>query len=316
MEVIRGIQSLARSLPHPVVTIGNFDGLHLGHRRIIELAQEKARQRGGTCVAFTLRPHPQMALHPERQLPLLSTYDEKLEQLEAMGVAVTVEEPFSREFSEVTPKEFFTDTLLRRLSAEVLVVGYDFAFGRERKGDLATFGELCAAAGIELVVVPPFRIDGEVVSSSRIRQHLVAGEVDTASKLLGREFFYRGVVRKGDGRGRTLGFPTANIKVEEKLLLPNGVYATVAFWGGKKFPSITNVGVRPTFHGAGEKELPLLVETHLLDVDPDLYGNVLEVRFVQRIRGEIRFPGANELRAQITADIQQARVVLSSASRP
>ncbi|MCM2276768.1 MAG: bifunctional riboflavin kinase/FAD synthetase [Oligoflexia bacterium] len=306
MEVVQGIQALTRSLPHPVVTIGNFDGLHLGHRKIIELAQAQARVRGGVCVAFTLRPHPQMALHPERPLPLLSTYDEKLELLGQLGVDLTIEEPFSREFSEVPPKEFFTDILVRRLCAEAVVVGYDFAFGRERQGDLAMLEALCGGAGIELTVVPPFRIEGEVVSSSRVRQHLLAGEIEAATRLLGREFYYRGIVRKGDGRGRTLGFPTANLKIEEKLTLPHGVYATWALWNGKKFPSVTNVGVRPTFG----LESPVLVETHLLDVDTDLYGSALEVRFVRWLRPERKFSGIAELKSAILDDIDRARTCL------
>jgi riboflavin kinase/FMN adenylyltransferase len=193
-------------------------------------------------------------------------------------------------------------------------VGYDFAFGKERQGHLQALEELCKGAGVELTVVPPQRIEGEIASSSKIRQHLAAGEVDVAARLLGREFFYRGIVVKGEGRGRKLGFPTANLKIENKLTLPYGVYATwarcEALFPGQLLPSVTNVGVRPTFEI--EKELPALVETHLLDRTVDLYGNVFEVRFVKRLREERKFPGIDALKAQIQADSLLAKKQLQS----
>jgi riboflavin kinase/FMN adenylyltransferase len=211
--------------------------------------------------------------------------------------------------------------LLKRLGARAIVVGYDFAFGKERQGHLQALEELCKGAGVELTVVPPQRIDGEIASSSKIRQHLLAGEVDVASRLLGREFFYRGIVVKGEGRGRKLGFPTANLKIENKLTLPYGVYATwarcEALFPGQLLPSVTNVGVRPTFQGAGGlddsgKELPALVETHLFDRTVDLYGNVFEVRFVKRLREERKFPGIDALKAQISADSESAKKLLQN----
>lgn len=309
MEVLRGISELKRSIPHSVITIGNFDGVHLGHRTIIELALKRARARNGQCVAYTFRPHPQAALRPGTRLQLLSTYDEKLELLASLGVDVTVEEPFSREFSTIEPEQFFTDYILRRLNAEVIVVGYDFAFGKERHGHLDSLQQFCDRAGVELVIVPPQRVGSEVVSSTRIRQSLLAGDIENASQLLGRHFSYKGVVIKGEGRGRKLGFPTANLKLENKLTLPYGVYATIAVDGKTQYPSVTNVGVRPTFQ-TGDRELPALVETHLLDVSLDLYGSSLEVQFISRIRDEKKFNGIDELKAQIQKDADQARQCL------
>jgi len=313
METFRGIQTVSRSFPYPVVTIGNFDGVHLGHQQIIRLAVEKARANGGTAIAYTFRPHPQQALRPGTQIQLLTTYDEKLELLEKTGLDVTIEEPFSREFSTVSPKDFFTEVLLKRLGARAIVVGYDFAFGKERQGHLQALEDLCRGAGVELTVVPPQRTDGEIASSSKIRQHLMAGEVDLASRLLGREFFYRGIVVKGEGRGRKIGFPTANLKIENKLTLPYGVYATwarcEALFPNELLSSVTNVGIRPTFQG--DKELPVLVETHLFDRTVDLYGNVFEVRFVKRLREERKFPGIEALKSQIQADSVLARKELA-----
>jgi riboflavin kinase/FMN adenylyltransferase len=320
MDLYRGIQTLNRALPHAVLTIGNFDGVHLGHQTIVKQAIEKARSRKGTAVAYTFRPHPQIALRPESQgtALLLSTYDEKLELLGALGLDVVVEEPFSREFSTTTPDQFFTDVILRRVSAEEIVVGYDFAFGKERSGHLEQLRNWCKSAGIQLTIVPPLKQGSDVVSSSRIRQYLVTGEVESAGRLLGREFFYRGVVIRGEGRGRKIGYPTANLKLENKIALPYGVYATWAILSsGERLPSVTNVGVRPTFAApagtapanAGD-ELPVLVETYVLDKSFDLYGSTFEVRFVKRLRAEQKFSGIDALKAQIAKDVESARALL------
>lgn len=320
MQVIKGIESLASAqeggIKKAVVTIGNFDGVHLGHQKIISTAVEKARQIGGTAVGFTFRPHPRIALNPSAQIPLLLTYDEKIEKLSRTGLDLLIEEPFGRQFSTISPEKFFTDILMRRLDAHAIVVGYDFAFGKEREGHLDLLSRLCQDSGVELTVVSAQRTNDEVVSSSRIRQHLLAGDVEGANRLLGEEFFYRGVVEKGEGRGRKIGFPTANLKLEQKLALPYGVYATIArvLRGESRetYPSVTNVGVRPTFQ-TGDQQLPALIEAHLIDQEIDLYGATLEVRFVRRLRAEKKFSGIDELRRQISDDVQEARKALATA---
>ncbi len=305
MELVKGIQLLTHSLSHAVVTIGNFDGVHLGHQKIIDTAVKKARDRKGQCVAYTFRPHPQVALRPAAHVQLLSTYDEKIELLGRSGIDVVIEEPFSREFSSIEPEQFFSDILLHRLSVEAVVVGYDFAFGKERHGHLESLESLCKGASIELTVVEPHRSESEVVSSSKIREHLGAGRIEAANRLLGYSFFYRGVVVKGEGRGRKLGFPTANLKLENKLTLPYGVYATLALFDGKLFPSVTNIGIRPTFQ-TGEKELPVLVETHLIQSYIDMYGANLEVRFIGKLREEQKFSSVDQLKTQISIDIEKS----------
>ncbi len=313
MEVIRGIRNLKRALERPVVMIGNFDGVHLGHQKILSVAKEQARSRSGTLVAYTFRPHPRVALRPEAEIPLLLTYDEKLELLGQMGVDVVIDEPFSREFSTTTAERFFSDVILTQLNAVSIVVGYDFAFGKEREGHLDALASLCERAAVNLTVVEPQRLGDEVVSSSRIRKHLLAGDVAAAARLLGREFFYRGVVIKGEARGRKIGFPTANLRLENKIALPNGVYATWAVLGDRRFNSVTNVGTRPTFVEATGSELPVLIETHLLDQSLDLYGNTLEVRFVDRLRDERKFDSVEALTAQIAQDVIAARRILTSS---
>lgn len=301
-----------------VVTIGNFDGVHVGHQAIMRLTMDKARAHGAsgsansskksTSIALTFRPHPQIALRPEVDVPLITTYDEKLELIAALGIDRVVEQPFSREFSTTSPEQFFNEILLRSLSAEVIVVGYDFAFGKGRQGSLEAMEGFCKKAGVELVVVPAMRVDvegsSEIVSSSRIRNHLGQGDVSGAKTLLGRPFFYRGVVIKGEGRGRKIGFPTANLQFDKKLLLPNGVYSTESWSGGRKYSSVTNIGVRPTFH---TEAVGPSIETHLIDATIDLYGGPLEVRFLKKLRDEKKFESVEKLTQQIARDVQSAR---------
>lgn len=312
-RVISGIDELARELPHAVVTVGSFDGVHRGHQALIGEAIRQARAAQGTAVVFTFNPHPQAVLRPETAPPLLLTYEERREALLAQGPDLVIEQPFSREFSSFPAERFFGEVLLRKLSARSIVVGYDFGFGRDRAGSLEQLRKLCAESGVNLTVLPALRVGDEVVSSSRIRAHLQKGQVAQAAAFIGQPFFYRGHVIRGEGRGRTIGFPTANLALKHKLTLPYGVYATEAEVDGKIYASVTNVGVRPTF--AEGRELPALVETHLLGTTLDLYGKVLTVRFVEHLRSEKRFPSIDALKAQIAEDATRAAALLSAQSK-
>lgn len=292
-----------------VVTIGNFDGVHLGHKTILATALTKAQRTGLKMIVFTFRPHPQLALHPGKHIPLLSSYDEKVRLLYKEGAQQVIEEPFSREFSTLTPEEFFNKTLMERLHASHIVVGHDFAFGKERTGHLDVLAKLCEKNGVSLEIVPPFQRDGETVSSTAIRKHLQAREIRAANRLLGHEFRYHGIVMKGAGRGRTIGFPTANLRPEDgKLILPYGVYATrTQLNEGADLPSVTNIGIRPTFES---HEPEILIETHLLDLSKDLYGSDVDVKFFDFIRPEQKFEGPQALKNQIEQDLQAARLIL------
>ncbi|MEW6057207.1 MAG: bifunctional riboflavin kinase/FAD synthetase [Bdellovibrionota bacterium] len=312
MKIFRGHAEVDQKFSCPIVTIGNFDGLHLGHRRIIEDVLKQARQKGGTSVVYTFRPHPHLALAPDEDLQLINTYDEKIDLLREIGVDVVVEEPFSREFSTNSPEFFFNDILVGKLSANTIYVGYDFGFGKNRAGSLELLKKLCAGRGIELVVTEPFKINGETCSSSRIRNYIKDGNVSAASELLGRPFFYRGLVIRGQGRGHKIGFATANVHTESKLRVKEGVYATFAVYGGKRYLSVTNVGRQPTFNKSDDA--PVAVETHLFDFDQDIYGEVLEVQMVERIRDEVRFGGIDELVAQIRKDAEVAKKILARQS--
>jgi riboflavin kinase/FMN adenylyltransferase len=313
VEIYRGYDQVHRTYPGTVVTIGNFDGVHVGHQQILRTALAEAGRIGGTAIAFTFKPHPQVALRPESAPALLTTYEERLELIAAAGIPVIIEQPFSREFSTTEPEQFFNEVLLKRLNARSIVVGYDFGFGRGRSGHLEGLRAWSERSGVALTVVQPFQADGEIASSSRVREHLGRGEVEQAAKLLGRPFFYRGVVVRGDGRGRKIGFPTANIRPGNKIALPHGVYATWSIADGRCYASVTNLGVRPTFQGGDSKsEFPAIIETHLLDQDLDLYGRTVEVRFMKRLRTERKFAGVEALKAQISLDCVEARRVLDA----
>ncbi|MBI3557347.1 MAG: bifunctional riboflavin kinase/FAD synthetase [Deltaproteobacteria bacterium] len=310
MQIFHGYEEVNQAFPCPILTIGNYDGLHLGHRQIIESVIKRARAQKGTSVVYTFRPHPHLALTPDEELQLINTYDEKLDLLAEIGVDVVVEQPFSRKFSTITPEKFFSDILVKRLSAHAIYVGYDFGFGKNRSGTLDMLRGFCQAEGVELHVAKPLKIDGEICSSSRIRAHLKAGDVTSANKLLGREFFYRGVVVRGNGRGHKIGFATANVKTDSKLRVKEGVYATLAKFKGEVFKSVTNVGRQPTFNK--DSEVPVAVETHLFDFERDIYGEVLEVRMVERLRDEIRFDGVENLVKQIRTDVEAVRKILEN----
>ena len=308
-NVIQGISQFEQTLKHPVVTIGNFDGFHLGHQSIVQSAINEAKKRGGMAVAYTFRPHPQVALRPGAQIQLLCTYDEKIRLLSDFGLDLIIEEPFSREFSETDSHTFFSEVLLKKLGVEAIVVGYDFAFGKGREGHLENLEKFCKSSNVSLEVVQPLRTEGEIVSSSKIRAHLRSGEISIASRMLGRFFSYEGVIVRGAGRGNQLGFPTANLEIQNKLILPLGVYSTWAWIDGKKIPSVTNVGVRPTFLTTGQ-DVPPLIETHLLHTAQDLYGLHMKVEFVQKIRDEKKFDSIEHLKLQIQKDIEAAKIEL------
>lgn len=310
MKRFKGIQGYESSATRPVVTIGNFDGVHTGHRRILSQVRERARSLGVPAIVFTFQPHPRTVLKPDWEPLLLTTYEERADLIESHEIDILVEEPFSRDFSNTSAEEFFNRILVQKLNAFSVIVGYDFAFGKGREGGLKVLEDLCSKTGIEFTVTPPFRQNSDVVSSSKIREYLRTGNISNANDLLGYSFFYRENVIRGDQRGRKIGFPTANLIPQGKLILPFGVYATRTTHLDQEFPSITNIGVRPTFQNV-TTEASVVVETHLLDQDLDLYGRTIQVRFLEKIRDEVRFPDVETLTAQIRTDIQRVRTLLA-----
>ena len=295
------------SPPEAVITIGVFDGVHLGHQALIRKVVERAKQRGMVSGCVTFSPHPEDVLRPESDIAHLAAVEDRLATIKAMGVSQVVVMEFTHALSQLLP-EGFLGLLEQRFQLRELWVGTDFALGRGRSGTPERLAAIGLEKGFEVREFPPVEVGGQVVSSSRIRRLLAEGQVEEAALLLGRRYRLRGQVVPGDGRGRTLGFATANLAAEERMCIPgNGVYA-VWGWveGGEPRPGVANVGVRPTFDGEGRQ-----IEIHLLDYEGDLYRSRLAVDFVARLRGEQRFDSVEALVEQIGRDVRQARALLA-----
>jgi riboflavin kinase/FMN adenylyltransferase len=284
------------------VAVGNFDGLHRGHRRIIRRLRREARSAGLPICLLTFAPHPEKIFSPERIL-MIQTLDQRLRGLKKLGLDAAVVLPFSRPFARMTADAFASTILAKALRARIVVVGADFKFGAKRRGDAAFLTEAGRRLGFKTVIVPPLIDGGEAVSSSRIRSALAKGNVEEAARLLGRNYEIEGEIVSGAGRGRTLGFPTANLESPDEIL-PPGVFATRLIRKRRAWLSVTNIGSRPTF---GESEPT--VETHVLGASPDLYGAYVRLEFIARLREERRFAGPKALAAGIRADIAAARRV-------
>jgi riboflavin kinase / FMN adenylyltransferase len=307
MRIIRGLDRYPPDAPPSVVAQGTFDGVHLGHQAVIRTAVERARARGVSPVAVTFDPNPLAVLRPAEAPPELLPLDERLGRIGEIGPDVCLVIPFTREFAGVEAEAYVADVLLGLLRAREIVVGFNHAFGRGARGTPALLSAVAAPAGVRVHVVPPLRVEGVTVSSTSIRDALREGNVRRAERLLGRAYTLRGIVAQGAARGRTLGFPTANLAAPPGLPVADGVYAARAAWDGASALAVVNVGVRPTFDGATR-----VVEAHLLDAVPDLYGRHLTLAFVERIRGERRFESVEALRAQIREDVAAARRVLGA----
>ncbi len=307
-RIVPGARALAAPLTASVVTLGTFDGVHLGHRRLVGRAVEEARARGLPAVAYTFDPHPAKLLAPHAAPPLLATTAERVERLLELGVDLVVLEPFDRAFADLEADTWVARDLVGALHPVHVVVGFNFSYGRGRGGDPAHLVASGARHGFGVEVIDAIEAAGGVVSSTRIRGLLRSGAVQEAAQLLGLAYALSGVVIGGDRRGRTIGFPTANLEVEQELLPAHGVYATRAsIDGGPPRPAVTNVGVRPTFDGSAPR-----VETHLLDFEGDLYGRRLRVELVAHLRPERRFEGLDALVRQIALDAAEARRVLGA----
>jgi len=304
MQVWKGIHNRPVSKTPCVVTLGNFDGMHHGHQELLKVVQERAKALNALKIVMTFDPHPVQVLYPERGLKRLFPKEDLAEQLEKRGFDELILEPFSREFSQLKPENFFSDYLLKPMNLKALVVGHDFSFGVDRSGNLDKLKKFCLDSKVELDVIQPLAKEGGVISSTRIRKALQESDVEQATQLLGRPFYLRGLVEKGDQRGRQLGFPTANISPQNEIIPHNGVYLTRVSVQNKIYMAITNVGLNPTFNSPVLKPR---VESHLLDFDGDLYGLKMQVEFLRHRRAEKKFASVQDLVAQIRQDAQWAR---------
>ena len=302
---------LARPAPPVALAIGNFDGVHLGHAALLAETRARAARRGGPSAVLTFTPHPARLFAPDRAPPLIMPLERRLELLTDAEIDVAIVEPFTRAFASIEAPAFVSDVLARDIGARDVIVGYDFSFGRNRGGDTRMLGELGAAAGIDVAVIPPVVVDGAPCSSTRIRQLVAAGDTTAAARLLGRPFEISGYVARGAGRGRGLGFPTANVVPEGELLPKLGIYAAHAVihdgpHAGTRRAAALSVGTNPQFAGA-----KVTVEAYLLDFDGDLSDRLVSLKLGERLRDERRFASIEALVEQIQADVAQVRRLLS-----
>jgi len=305
MERITSIQPI-RSFRNPVVTIGNFDGVHLGHQKIFHLLIQRARALNGESIVYTFKPHPIKVLYPDRKVPLITSYEERESLVEQVGVDALVCAPFDREFAQQSAREFVESVLHEGFRVREVLVGYDYAFGRGREGNRDLLQEMGKTLGFKVEVVSPAMLDGVAVSSSRIRTAVQGGEVALANRMLGREFTTEGTVREGHRRGKKMGFPTANLALESELTPRPGVYGVRVFLPGQDAPlgGMANLGTNPTF---GDQTLSF--EVNIFDFDGELYGKRLRVAFVDRLRDERRFPSPEALIDQLRRDEEMSRSI-------
>lgn len=307
MEVIRDIADFPR-LSYPVVTSGTFDGVHVGHQKILQRVKERARQSNGQSVVITYWPHPRLVLFPEdNDLKLLSTIEERIEQLRSYGIDYLLIIPFTKEFSRLSSRSFISDVLVKALRTKVLVIGYDHRFGKNREGSFEHLKARSAQYGFEVEEIPRQDVDDIGVSSTKIRRAVESGDLPTANRYLGHPYTLTSTVVEGNKLGRTIGYPTANLALppSHKLIPANGVYAVWVKLENERFPGMMNIGIRPTVDGTH-----LTLEVNILNFDRDIYGYTLTVEFVEQLRKEQKFNGLEALKAQLAKDKEATMRVL------
>lgn len=297
MDVLYGIEPLPRKLRWPVITVGGFDGVHLGHQKIIKATRDWARQMGGEAIVITFESHPKGILSG-RPLSFITSLEHKLMLFQRLGVDLTLILDFNK-VANLRAEDFVSGLIVNRLGTKGWIMGFDFRFGRDRRGDFSLASRLSERHGFQLRTCPPVKFDGEIISSTRIRKAILAGDLKAAEGMLGRPFSILGTVVKGSGRGKGLGYPTANLDLHHEIKPPDGVYATWATINGKDYLSLTSIGTRPTFE---EPKAESTAEVHIIDFDRDLYGEVLEVKFIYKLRDELKFTSAEALKAQMDRD--------------
>ncbi len=310
MKLIEGIENIANPFQNAVITIGNFDGVHLGHQALFHEVIEQAAAVDGTSVAMTFEPHPLRVLHPGSHPPLITLYEQKIELIERTGIDILISVPFTREFAAIPARTFLEDILIRKIGMKAFIVGGDYAFGKNREGNLDFLRRYSGRYHFNLIVADWIQSHSNGksrISSTRIRELVAAGDVAGAKKLLGRYYQVRGAVEHGRNRGgKLLGFPTANISLQDELAPKAGVYAVTVECAGNRFPGVANIGYSPTFD-----DHIFTVEVHILDFNEDIYGEKIRINFIERIRDEIKFSGIDTLARQIRQDVDVARKIIS-----
>lgn len=305
MKIVRDLDSLRGEHPYPVVTLGNYDGVHLGHQQIFHQVVETARKHSGTSVIFTFEPHPLQVLSPSTCPPILNTCRRKMDLFSSFGIDLVICAEFTREFAAILPRDFVEDILVKKVGVRELFIGYDYAFGRGKQGTTDFLKEMGAEFDFKVTVVPAYTLDGEVVSTTRIRRLVQDGRVNEVAELLGRSYASEGLVVPGDRRGKTLGFPTANLDSRNQLYPKRGVYAVQVEHRGRLLNGVVNIGTHPTF-GEGR----VAIEVHIFDFHEEIYGEFVRVLYRKRIRDELTFSNREALIRQIRSDIKEAQKIL------
>jgi riboflavin kinase/FMN adenylyltransferase len=301
------LNQITRPLSSPVLTIGNFDGIHLGHQSLFHKVQERAKVIRGTSLVITFHPHPAQVLRPGKAPRQIVSDEAKVELIFQYGIEAVLSIPFTKEFAQIPAKSFVEDILVGRIGMKEIVVGYDYTFGKKREGNIHLLKELGKKSGFQVHIHPPVTIGTHLVSSTRVRELIASGAMEEAKLLLGRPFSLTGSIVAGKGIGRSLlGIPTANLNPREKLIPQRGVYVVRVEGPEGSFFGVTNVGFNPTFAGK-----IISIETYLFDFDGDLYGKEIKLFFLKRLRGERTFSGPEALKTQIFKDIQQAKTWLT-----
>lgn len=310
MELIENLDEIKTPYPKAVITIGNFDGVHIGHQALFHETIARADAIGGTSIAMTFEPHPIRLLKGGSPPPLITLHEQKIELISRSGLDLLICVPFTHAFAAIGAKAFVEEILIKKIGMTAMVVGEDYSYGRNREGNLKMLQADAIRLGFEVVVVPGIPFIGEPterISSTRIRELVMNGELSASQKMLGRHYQVRGTVVRGRNRGgKLLGFPTANINLQDALRPKNGVYAVTVECLDRLFKGVVNIGYSPTF-----EDHQFTVEVHLLDFDGDLYGKKIRVNFVQRIRDEKKFSGIEALANQIRKDTDEARELIS-----
>lgn len=301
MRLFHGTENAEIARP-TVLTLGVFDGLHLGHQLIMKTVVERARLAGAVPTVITFEPHPRAVLHPESAPPLLQTFDQKIEAMSVLGIEQTIVIHFDKAFSQIRAEDFLREVVVNRLHAKEVYLGRGFFFGNNREGNIELLRKVSTVLGFAADEVPEVRLRGRRIGSTRIRELLLQGRVNLARRMLGRPYGVEGPVVRGAERGVKLGFPTANVQPHNRVIPRGGVYVTATLIEGRWRRSVTNIGVRPTFGDTLEPS----IETHVLNWTGDLYGDVVRVRFLHRLRDEKKFSGVDELSRQIDMDIRRA----------
>ncbi len=305
MKVLHSLLDISTNDAPPIgLTIGNFDGVHIGHRQLLTKIKSDCLEKGLKFVVVTFAPHPQKILQPGKERFLINSYETRRSLLSDLGVDYLVEVMFTRDFSTLSPEAFLTDYLLIYPKLKNMYLGYDFAFGANKEGGFDLVKTICEDRGIKVEIQPKFEFKNQVVSSSLIRERISSGNLSEVRDILGRNFCLEGVVVKGEGRGKRIGFPTANIQVNPDLIVPQkGVYVTRTCYEGMTYQSVTNIGNNPTFKDTNQ----IHIETNILDFDNDIYGENLEIEFLSKVRDERKFATVNDLIEQIKLDVQFSR---------